>query len=216
MGGMMNQQKHTMAARTKEFISVSREKIIQSSTCWISTIQTYSDAEGLLSLTIDNTQILHSINLSEKLFTTFKKQDILVRLTQFINKAIIHAGRNAARDMQNVFSAKEFMEMLSLENREVRDHFEQLIKRNNQSVQELALIKKTINSESGNTTVIVFGNRMIHLITINDEFFSIKNKSLIEGELLGAVNKAMREIIEEIRVKINKNEEEFNKYIIQE
>ena len=50
---------------------------------------------------------------------------------------------------------------------------------------------------------------MILSLSISDEYLSEKNKSMIETEIMATLNKAMREIQEEIREVMKINEEEF-------
>jgi DNA-binding protein YbaB len=211
----MDHNKLSLNERTKDYFSRSKEKIIQSHNNWVSTINSFSNEDGQITLTMDNTQIIHSINISEKLLVDSNKKELFDRWTRFINEAIIKAGKNAAREMQNAISAEEYGKILSDEKKEIQDQFELLIKKNNLSIQRLSSIKRTVVSASGNVTIIIFGNRIIHSIFITEECFS-KGNNTIEKELMETVNKALREVMESVQGSIKRNEEDLNKTIFQE
>jgi DNA-binding protein YbaB len=216
MGGKMEQNKISLNERTKEYFSRSKENIIQSHNKWISAINTFSDEDGQITITMDNTQIIHSINISEKFLVTSDKKEIIDRLTRSMNKALRQAGINAAKEMRHSVSPEEYNRIVACEKKEVKEQIELLSKNNTQAIQEIFTRKRAVVSEKGNVTVIIFGNRMIHSLTINEEIMTMKNKSIIEKELVETVNKAMQENIEEIQETVNRNEEEFYKTIIKE
>jgi DNA-binding protein YbaB len=112
-------------------------------------------------------------------------------------------------------STEEYGKILSDEKKEIQDQFELLIKKNNLSIQRLSSIKRTVVSASGNVTIIIFGNRIIHSIFITEECFS-KGNNTIEKELMETVNKALREVMESVQGSIKRNEEDLNKTIFQE
>jgi DNA-binding protein YbaB len=212
----MEQKRYALNDRSKEYFSKTKENIIRSHNNWLSTIHTYSYEENLMSLTMDNTQMIHSISISEKLFSKYNEREISERLHRFLNDAIIQAGKNAVKEMQNSISPEELNNILSQEDAEVKKNYELLMKKNNQTIQELVSINRTINSPNGNISLVILGNRIIRSVEISKRIFTEDSRNNFEKELMETVNKALQEVIEEIQGLFNKNEEEFNQNIIQE
>jgi DNA-binding protein YbaB len=212
----MDRIKHSLKERTKKYFSNTKEKLLLSHNKWITAINSYSDEDGNITITMDNAQILHSIDISEKLLINIDKLDIIKRLTQLINKAIIQTGKLAVREVQDAISTDEYEEIVSEENIEVRNQMELLNRNNNQSVQDMSSKLIKINSIGNMVAVIVYGNRLIHSLDINKEGFSLNNKSRIEKELMETINEAMHQVLIETQEIITRNEEEFFNSIIQD
>jgi DNA-binding protein YbaB len=71
-------------------------------------------------------------------------------------------------------------------------------------------MRKTFVSQSGNIIVVISGARIIKSLSINDEYLLPENKALIEKELMETINRAMREMQEEIQSIVKNNEKELN------
>jgi len=209
----MDENRYSINDRTKEYLLISKDKLIQLHNIILSTTSTYSDEEILITLSMDNAQIIHSINLSDNLLSSYGQGEISNQILRLINQAIFKSSINGVNEVKNALSLKELAKIISNESQGMKDNLESLNKNIEQSRQALSLITKSVISESGNIKIVISGSRMILSLSISDEYLSQKNKSMIETEIMSTLNKVMREIQEEIREIMKKNEEEFNKNI---
>jgi DNA-binding protein YbaB len=209
-GGKMDQEKYFPNDRTREYFSKIKDKLTQSHNLMSSTNNSFSDKEKLITLSIDNFQIIHTINISEKLLVSYEKGEICDRLVRMINQAIIKSSINGVNEAKNAVSPKELTEIISNENRDIKENIELLNKNIEKSFAEYFEKTKTVFSKSGNIKLVISRNRIIQSLTISDEYIKTKNKLLIETELLETVNGVMGEIMDEIQRLIKKNNDEIN------
>jgi DNA-binding protein YbaB len=205
----MGANKYSPNDQTKEYFLKSKGELIQLHKIMQSTIDIYSDENKLITLSIDNAQTIHSINLSDNLLCSFNHKDICNRIIRLINQAIFNSNINGINEAKNAISLKELEKIISNESQGIKDNLDSLNKHIERSRQELSLKTKSVVSEGGNIKIVISGSRMILSLSISDEYLSEKNKSMIETEIMATLNKAMREIQEEIREVMKINEEEF-------
>jgi DNA-binding protein YbaB len=213
----MDQKNSSLNEHSMEFFLKSRDKLIHSYSVMSNTINTFSDdEEKSLVFAIDNSLTFHSIKISDNIFNMNGKKEIIDRITKLINRAIIKSGINGAKEAKNVFSSKEFSEIISNENQEIKESINKIQEKIMRSFKQLSLITKTIVSDSGNISIVISGDKMVKSISICDEYLSSKKRSIFEKELLGSLNTAIQEIQKEIEILFNKNEEEIYKTLIHE
>ncbi|MBN1439782.1 MAG: YbaB/EbfC family nucleoid-associated protein [Anaerolineales bacterium] len=204
----MRQIANPLNEKTQEYFHQTKEKILLSCGGWKSAINTFSDDNGLIALTMDNSQIIHSMRISDKLFDGYEKNEIQEHIIHLINKSIIRAGENAVKEMQKAISEKEFTKILSNERELVKEQIEVLLKKNDCSVQQLSLKKKTHYSSSGKIIITISGNKLVQAITIMGDLLKKEKKDILEREIIETINEANQKIMEELQEAIKINEEE--------
>jgi DNA-binding protein YbaB len=199
---------------TRDYFLKTKEKIIHSHNIAANRIHTYSDEEKYIILTIDSSLNFRSVNISKKLFTNCDKKGIIDRMIKIINRAIIKSSIMGADEIKKAVSSKEYEEIISKENQNIKEGIEIIQENYIQSIKQLSIINKTIVSDSKIITLVISGNKLIKSISINDDYFSPQKIPLLETELMQTINKAIQEIQKEIQIIFNMNEEEVNKMLL--
>jgi len=194
----MNQKEYSLNDQNNEFLSKSIDGLILLQKNMQSTINTFVD-KGQISLTMNNMQIIQSLTISEKLLLASDKTIIRDRLLRLINEAILSSSINGANAAKNTISYQEYNEIISNEDHEKAENIEVIRKNIAQMYKIISSIRKTVDSKSGKISVVMSGASVIKTLSISDEYLSPKNKEIIETELLETVNRAIREIREEIQ-----------------
>jgi len=194
----MNQKEYSLNDQNNEFLSKSIDGLILLQKNMQSTINTFVD-KGQISLTMNNMQIIQSLTISEKLLLASDKTIIRDRLLRLINEAILSSSINGANAAKNNISYQEYNEIISNEDHEKAENIEVIRKNIAQMYKIISSIRKTVDSKSGKISVVMSRASVIKTLSISDEYLSPKNKEIIETELLETVNRAIREIREEIQ-----------------
>jgi DNA-binding protein YbaB len=200
-------QKILLNSRTKEYLTKIKDlfSIMQNRT--LSSINTFSDNENNITITMDMSQKIHSIDISENLLDAFGKKEICHRLTQAIDNAIFNSGIRSLVEIKDGLSPKEALEIIDNESQEVKEKLSRDI---TQLVRELPYITHSFVSISGNISFAISGIKTIRSIKINDEFLCKKNKAIIEKELMETINHAIHKSQEEIQGRFMEIEKEYS------
>jgi DNA-binding protein YbaB len=209
----MDQKNNKLNDNTKEYFSKSKDKLIESHNLMLSTVTSFSDEDNLITLSMDNLQEIHEVNISDKLLISHGKKEIENRLLRLVNQAIFKSSINAANQAKKAVSSKELDKIISKESQGIKDSIEMVKKNIDQSLKNISSMTNSVVSKSGNLTLVISGTRMITSINISEEYLSEKNKLAIENELKETVNKAMQENLKEIQGLMKIHEDEFNKKI---
>jgi DNA-binding protein YbaB len=204
----MDQKEYSQKDRKKEFLSKSMDELALFQENILSKIITFVDKEQI-TLTMNNLQIIQSLKISEMLLLAPEKKIIRERLARLINEAILTSSINVANAAKNAFSYQEWHEIISNEEHEVKENIESLGENISPMLQVISSMRKAVVSKSGKVGVVISGARVINTLSINDDYIVPENKALLETELVETVNRAMREIQEEIQVLLKNNEEKI-------
>jgi DNA-binding protein YbaB len=204
----MDQKEYSQKDRKKEFLSKSMDELALFQENILSKIITFVDKEQI-TLTMNNLQIIQSLKISEMLLLAPEKKIIRERLARLINEAILTSSINVANAAKNAFSYQEWHEIISNEEHEVKENIEGLGENISPILQVISSMRKAVVSKSGKVGVVISGARVINTLSINDDYIVPENKALLETELVETVNRAMREIQEEIQVLLKNNEEKI-------
>jgi DNA-binding protein YbaB len=204
----MDQKEYSQKDRKKEFLSKSMDELALFQENILSKIITFVDKEQI-TLTMNNLQIIQSLKISEMLLLAPEKKIIRERLARLINEAILTSSINVANAAKNAFSYQEWHEIISNEEHEVKENIEGLGENISPMLQVISSMRKAVVSKSGKVGVVISGARVINTLSINDDYIVPENKALLETELVETVNRAMREIQEEIQVLLKNNEEKI-------
>jgi DNA-binding protein YbaB len=196
---------------TKEFFLNAREKIIRSKNAASGRIGSYSDEDKSMVFTIDYSLNFHSVDISERLYTLCIKSEIIERMVNIINRAIIKSSMMGADEVKKAISTKEFADIMSTENREIQEGIANSQDNFMRALKNLSNQTKTVASDSGNISLVITGDKMIKSLSISDEYLSPENRTLLEQELLHTLNRAVQETQKDLQSLLTKTEEEMKK-----
>jgi DNA-binding protein YbaB len=196
---------------TKEFFLNAREKIIRSKNAASGRIGSYSDEDKSMVFTIDYSLNFHSVDISERLYTLCIKSEIIERMVNIINRAIIKSSMMGADEVKKTISTKEFADIMSTENREIQEGIANSQDNFMRALKNLSNQTKTVASDSGNISLVITGDKMIKSLSISDEYLSPENRTLLEQELLHTLNRAVQETQKDLQSLLTKTEEEMKK-----
>jgi len=209
----MDQQKILFSNSTKKYILRIKEKLNQSRNAMLATVNSFPDDKNIITISMDNTQVIHSIYVSESIFDYSDKKELCNHLKRSINNAIFNSSLNGVIEVKNYLSHKEYYEHITTETKEVIDKLGLININYKHLLREINDINLSFVSSSGNILLVISGTQNIQSLTITDKILLSNNKEYLERELKDTLNKAIETIQKIIQGRIIKNEEEFNELL---
>jgi DNA-binding protein YbaB len=210
----MEHRDNILNEQTKIYISNAKEKFSKMNDSLESEIIIVEDDNKYIKIKINGKQQILSINISDILFNTKNKKEVIVYLTREINHAIQKSKILSIEKLGNLFSPNEYSEIVSKEQEAIKGSITKVEKDMNELVQGLLYRQKSAPSKSGKILITITGAGIMQSLEISDEYLSMKNKDNIEIEISETLNTLTRDNLIFINEVIENIGKEFDKNIV--
>jgi DNA-binding protein YbaB len=212
----MSEQIFHLDEQRKGYLTGVNEKILHLRSDMDSRINYVADENNFITLSINDKQVVLSLDISDILLNSSDKREVSDQLLRVINQAIQKTNKNIMTELREVISLSEINEIISHEQERVVNTIE--IFRNNiiKTIQELGSINRSVDSRSGNIHLVMSGVKILQSLEISNEYLSSNSKKILEEELIDILNRGLQEIQDEIAKRLKECENEFYRLVQQE
>jgi DNA-binding protein YbaB len=213
MEDRMDLQNTILKKETKQLISTVSNKMKEMGDGLYSNNILFEDKDKGINIVINGKQQIKSINISNSLFSSMKKNEMIEYLMRMINLAIGESYRANITELLKFNYQHEFDEVISKEPLNIQASIEIYKKGLDQIQQLLDTIQKSARSKSDSIGLTMLGTKKLRSLEINPEYLAIENKSKIEEELVESINRVIREINQEVGGKLEEKGMKLNQDI---
>ncbi len=206
----MDLQKTILKKETKQLFSIVSNQMREMEAELESNDILFKDKDKGIIIVINGKQQIKSINISNTLFSSMENNEMVEYLMRVINLAIGESYRVKLKGLLQFNYQNEYDEVISKEPPNVQASIEKYRKGLDQVRQSLDTILLSARSKSDSIGLTMLGILRLRSLEINPEFLVLENKSKIEEELIELINRAIREINQEVGGKLEEKGMELN------